>query len=34
MDENDIQVAVDAAHKAFDLGEGQEQAVVHGGTGR
>jgi hypothetical protein len=27
-------VAVDAAHKAFDLGNGQEQAVVYGGTGR
>jgi aspartate kinase len=34
VDENDVQVAVDAAHKAFDLGNGQEQAVVYGGTGR
>jgi aspartate kinase len=34
VDENDVQVAVDAAHKAFDLGDGQEQAVVYGGTGR
>jgi aspartate kinase len=32
--ENDVQVAVEAAHKAFDLGDGQEHAVVYGGTGR
>jgi aspartate kinase len=34
VDENDVQAAVDAAHKAFDLGNGQERAVVYGGTGR
>ncbi len=34
VDENDVQAAVDAAHKAFDLGSGQERAVVYGGTGR
>ena len=34
VDENDVQAAVDAAHKAFDLGSGQGEAVVYGGTGR
>ncbi len=34
VDENDVGVAVDAAHTAFDLGTGQEAAVVYGGTGR
>ncbi len=34
VDENDVPVAVDAAHRAFDLGSGQEEAVVYGGTGR
>jgi aspartate kinase len=34
VDENDVQAAVDAAHTAFDLGNGQERAVVYGGTGR
>jgi aspartate kinase len=34
VDENDVAVAVDAAHAAFDLGTGQESAVVYGGTGR
>jgi aspartate kinase len=34
VDENDVAVAVDAAHAAFDLGTGQETAVVYGGTGR
>jgi len=34
VDENDVQAAVDAAHSAFDLGNGQERAVVYGGTGR
>jgi aspartate kinase len=34
VDENDVAVAVDAAHAAFDLGTGQEAAVVYGGTGR
>ncbi len=34
VDENDVGVAVHAAHTAFDLGAGQETAVVYGGTGR
>jgi aspartate kinase len=34
VDENDVPVAVGAAHRAFDLGSGQEEAVVYGGTGR
>ncbi len=34
VDENDVSVAVHAAHVAFDLGTGQEAAVVYGGTGR
>jgi aspartate kinase len=34
VDENDVAIAVTAAHEAFDLGDGQEQAVVYGGTGR
>ena len=34
VDENDVAVAVDAAHEAFDLGTGEEGAVVYGGTGR
>ena len=34
VDENDVDVAVHAAHTAFDLGTGQEAAVVYGGTGR
>jgi aspartate kinase len=34
VDENDLPVAVNAAHRAFDLGSGQEEAVVYGGTGR
>jgi aspartate kinase len=34
VDENDVQAAVDAAHKAFELGNGQGGAVVYGGTGR
>jgi aspartate kinase len=34
VDENDVPVAVGAAHRAFDLGSGQEDAVVYGGTGR
>jgi aspartate kinase len=32
--ENDVNLAVDAAHSAFDLGAGGEQAIVYGGTGR
>ena len=34
VDENDVNGAVRAAHQAFDLGSGQEGAVVYGGTGR
>jgi aspartate kinase len=34
VDENDVPVAVNAAHRAFDLGSGEEDAVVYGGTGR
>ncbi|HUD79572.1 MAG TPA: aspartate kinase [Streptosporangiaceae bacterium] len=34
VDQNDVDVAVSAAHEAFDLGDGGEQAVVYGGTGR
>ena len=33
VDQNDVDMAVSAAHEAFDLGDGQE-AVVYGGTGR
>jgi aspartate kinase len=34
VDQNDVDVAVSAAHQAFDLGDGDESAVVYGGTGR
>ena len=34
VDESDVAMAVSAAHQAFDLGSGDEQAVVYGGTGR
>ncbi len=39
VDENDVALAVNAAHQAFDLGgqdgkDGQGEAVVYGGTGR
>jgi aspartate kinase len=34
VDQNDVDIAVAAAHEAFDLGGGSEQAVVYGGTGR
>jgi aspartate kinase len=34
VDQNDVDIAVAAAHEAFDLGDGSEQAVVYGGTGR
>jgi aspartate kinase len=34
VDQNDVDTAVIAAHEAFDLGDGTEQAVVYGGTGR
>jgi aspartate kinase len=35
VDENDVSVAVNATHEAFELGgSGEEQAVVYGGSGR
>jgi aspartate kinase len=34
VDENDVSVAVNATHDAFELGDGSEQAVVYGGTGK
>ena len=34
VDQNDVQAAVEAAHRAFDLDGGQDKAVVYGGTGR
>jgi aspartate kinase len=34
VDENDVEMAVAAVHAAFELGDGQEQAIVYGGTGR
>jgi len=34
VDESDVAVAVEAAHRAFDLSAGEEQAIVYGGTGR
>jgi aspartate kinase len=34
VDQNDVPLAVTAAHDAFDLGDGGETAVVYGGTGR
>jgi aspartate kinase len=34
VDQNDVDMAVSAAHEAFDLGDGDESAVVYGGTGR
>jgi aspartate kinase len=34
VDQNDVRLAVTAAHEAFDLGDGGEAAVVYGGTGR
>jgi aspartate kinase len=35
VDENDVSLAVNATHEAFELGgDGEEQAVVYGGTGR
>jgi aspartate kinase len=32
--ENDMNVAVEAAHAAFGLGRGEGEAIVYGGTGR
>jgi aspartate kinase len=34
VDENDVEMAVAAVHAAFELGDGEEQAIVYGGTGR
>ncbi len=34
VDENDVNVAVEATHAAFDLGSTDGEAVVYGGTGR
>jgi aspartate kinase len=34
VDQNDVEMAVAAVHSAFELGDGQEQAVVYGGSGR
>jgi aspartate kinase len=34
VDENDVAVAVGAAHRAFELDDGTSEAVVYGGTGR
>jgi len=34
VDSSDIELAVQAAHRAFDLDPGEEHAVVYGGTGR
>jgi aspartate kinase len=34
VDENDVDAAVTAAHRAFDLEAGEVEAVVYGGTGR
>jgi aspartate kinase len=34
VDESDVAVAVESAHRAFDLSAGEKEAVVYGGTGR
>ena len=34
VDETDVTAAVGAAHRAFELGSDQDEAVVYGGTGR
>jgi aspartate kinase len=34
VDEHDVDVAVVATHKAFDLDSGEVEAVVYGGSGR
>jgi aspartate kinase len=34
VDEDDVGVAVDAAHRAFELEDAQSEAVVYGGSGR
>jgi aspartate kinase len=34
VDENDVDAAVTAAHRAFELDSSEVEAVVYGGTGR
>jgi aspartate kinase len=34
VDQNDVEMAVAAVHAAFELGGGEDQAIVYGGTGR
>ena len=34
VDQNDVDAAVTATHRAFDLDAGEVEAVVYGGTGR
>jgi aspartate kinase len=34
VEEGDVDVAVNATHRAFDLGSDEVQAVVYGGSGR
>jgi aspartate kinase len=34
VDESDVNVAVEAAHSAFELGSTEGEAIVYGGTGR
>jgi aspartate kinase len=34
VDQKDVDLAVTAAHRAFDLDAGEVEAVVYGGTGR
>jgi aspartate kinase len=34
VDENEVDAAVTAAHRAFDLDTSEVEAVVYGGTGR
>ena len=34
VDESDVNVAVEAAHSAFELSSGEGEAIVYGGTGR
>src|ERR1700743_1558189 len=34
VDQKDVDAAVNATHKAFDLDAGEVEAVVYGGTGR
>jgi aspartate kinase len=34
VDQNDVDMAVAAVHDAFELGDGEEHAIVYAGTGR